>query len=87
MNNKHTKEFGLVPGKTYNRYLGSVKLKRDRSELLVEYRGNMGSTIDRAVNPMLAELGVPSVEELKIIGNSWTETGSPDYQWELRVTL
>jgi len=87
MSNKYPKEFGLVPGKTYRQYLGSVKLKRDRSELLVEYRGNMGSNIDRSVNPMLAVMGLPSVEELKTVGKSWTETGSPDYQWELRVSL
>lgn len=87
MSNKHPKEYGLIPGKTYNRYLGSVKLKRDRSELLVEYRGNMGSTVDREVNEMLVTLCLPCVNKLKSAGKSWTETGSPDYQWELRIAL
>jgi hypothetical protein len=87
MSNKHPKEFGLVPGKSYHRYLGSVKLKRDRSELLVEYRGNMGSTVDREVNLMLSDLGLPSVGELKADYMTLTEWGSPDYQWELRLAL
>ena len=87
MSNTNPKEFGLVPGRTYRLNLGSVKLKRDRSQLLVEYRGNMGSTVDREVNQMLDGLGLPNVDELKSAGTSWADIGSPDYQWELRIVL
>jgi hypothetical protein len=87
MSNTNPKEFGLVPGRTYRLNLGSVKLKRDRSQLLVEYRGNMGSTVDREVNQMLDGLGLPSVGELKANYATLVEWGSPDYQWELRIVL
>ena len=55
--------------------------------MLVEYRGNMGSTVDREVNLMLSDLGLPSVGELKADYMTLTEWGSPDYQWELRLAL
>tara|TARA_Y100000310_G_scaffold321389_1_gene378947 strand:+ start:870 stop:1121 length:252 start_codon:yes stop_codon:yes gene_type:complete len=77
----------LIPGKAYHQNLGSVKLSKNRKVFTVEYRGNMGSSISNSVDPMLASLGLPTVAKLKELGKEWTEKGSPDYQWELRVVI
>jgi hypothetical protein len=53
------------------------------SYLEISYRGNMGSSIERSVDPILKSNKIPSIEELKRKFPNFAESGSPSYSWSI----
>lgn len=52
--------------------------------VLISYDGNMGNTIE-TVNERLADIGLPSIAELKAMFPQGREHGSPDYAYTLEL--
>lgn len=55
--------------------------------ITIEYGGNMGSSIKRSVNPLLKEIGLPTVEEIRNAYPGFKEDGEPDYSWYITFRI
>lgn len=65
--------------------LGEVELKGNK--LSISYRGNMGSTIEQSVDPMLEKLGLLPVDNLKNNFTVISEEGGCDYEYLLQLKI
>jgi hypothetical protein len=63
-----------------NYMLGSISL--NKGILHVYYGGNMSSSIESSVNPMLKGRGFPSINTLKKSFKLIKEDGDPSYMYE-----
>jgi len=65
-----------------------VFLKKDGKVLMMHYSGNMGSTVERSIDPGLKQIGLPSVSEIKsAYGSKCKEDGYPSYAWNFLIVL
>lgn len=57
------------------------------NKLTFEYRGNMGASIERCVDPILERRGFPKIVELKKTFKTEKESGSPDYMYHITFNM
>lgn len=70
---------------------GLTSIRRERfssfSTLTIQHAGNMGSSIERSVDPNLKIAKLPSIKELKEIFPTFSESGSPDYFYIIKFKI
>ena len=55
--------------------------------LNISHSGNMGNTIERSIDPNLAILKLPSIQEIKEVLKDYIEEGSPDYFYSISFKI
>lgn len=69
--------------KGFKAQYGFTKIHYNNEGLLISHGGNMGNSIIHSVDPNLAKLGFPSIEEMKKTYEVIKEEGWPDYMWSI----
>ncbi len=66
---------------------GFTEVRIRAGKLHISHGGNMGNTVETHVNENLALIGLPKVAFLKKKFPKFSESGSPDYLWEIKFTI
>ena len=75
---------GLTAGISYG--FTHAKLNKKKNELYITHNGNMGNRISD-VNKNLYNMGIPTIEYLKMVFDVVKEDGSPDYSYGITFKI
>ena len=76
----------IFKGKKQIQY-GVTHAELRKNILLICHTGNMGSSIQKDVNPNLKHLGFPTINILKKKFEVIDENGAPDYMYTLKLKI
>jgi len=76
-----------LAGKSRMFGMGTLSVDKDMRAFKITWDGNMGSTIERSVDPELVARNIPTVAELKEMYPDFIEEGTPEYQWQIVFKL
>jgi hypothetical protein len=62
---------------------GFTEVEMEDDVLIITHGGNMGNTIEHSVDPNLRTMGIIPIKDLKKMYEVISETGSPDYMYEI----